>query len=128
GTPFGEGAVTISKAVHRPPNRGNSNLGRARRVDRTPQYADSREARECLLEEAKRFPSKSVLMDDTPVMFASGREKLTMSPVTTGSPAVANTMGIVWVATLAACADSTPPVVKMRSAGRWASSDRKSVV
>jgi hypothetical protein len=25
GSPLGEGAVTIPKAVHRPPNRGNSN-------------------------------------------------------------------------------------------------------
>jgi hypothetical protein len=58
-------------------------------------------------------------MEDTPVMFASGREKLAMSPVTTGPPDVANTIGMVLVAILAACADSTPPVVvNMRSAGR----------
>src|SRR5438094_3857481 len=31
--PFGEGAVTISKAVHRPPNRGNSSRTFPRRLD-----------------------------------------------------------------------------------------------
>ena len=50
----------------------------------------------------RRLPSSSGPRTVTPVMFAPGRARLAMSPLRTGSPADAMTIGIVVVARLAA--------------------------
>jgi len=54
------------------------------------------------LRRPRRFPSNSVFADDSPVMFAAGRERLEMRPAATGSLEIAKTMGIVLVACFAA--------------------------
>jgi len=52
---------------------------------------------------SRHFPAISVALADKPLTLPPGRARLAMSPVPTGSPAGAMTIGIWFVARFAAC-------------------------
>src|SRR5215470_15678845 len=56
------------------------------------------------------FPVSSGASVDSPVMFPPGRARLATNPFPTGSPSCAITMGIVFVASLAALVSAGPAV------------------
>jgi hypothetical protein len=62
-----------------------------------------------------RLGTSAVVIQLTPVTFAPGRLKLATIPPKTGSPPLMNTMGMVLVAPLAACAGAFPPAVTITS-------------
>ena len=62
------------------------------------------------LSSSSRFPSSSWTIVVEPVTFPPGRARLATSPVPTASPATAMTIGIVFVACLAARAPGVPAV------------------
>src|SRR5262245_42065349 len=61
-------------------------------------------------------------VDEGAVTLPPGRLRLATSPFSTGSLPLANTIGMLVVATLAASAETTLPVAKMASTGRLTSS------
>jgi hypothetical protein len=63
-----------------------------------------------------------LLMKDIPVTLPPGRLRLTTSPLSTGSLPLANTIGMLAVAALAASAETTLPVAKIASTGLLTSS------
>src|SRR5262245_17186935 len=65
---------------------------------------------------SNRFAASAVTRKDTPVTLPPGRLRLETRPSSTGSAPVANTIGIVAVAALAASAAGGPNV-RMRATG-----------
>ena len=59
------------------------------------------------------FPTNSLPMNVTPVTFAPGRLRLPTSPLATGSSAVVNTMGTVFVAVTTSRTPAVAPPVTM---------------
>jgi hypothetical protein len=59
---------------------------------------------------------KAVVKKFMPVALPPGRARLATRPNFTGSPPTAKTIGIVWVAALAASAEAKPPVAAIRDA------------
>src|SRR6516165_8910372 len=53
-----------------------------------------------------------------PVTLPPGRLRLATRPSLTGSPLAVNTIGIVWVAALAACGEGSPPVAAITTTCR----------
>src|SRR5262245_103417 len=58
---------------------------------------------------SRHLPTSSGANEDNPVTLPPGRARLLTSPLVTGSPGPAKTMGRVWVACLAAWAAGVPP-------------------
>ena len=69
-----------------------------------------------------RFGPSWLLMKLMPVTLPPGRFRLATNPYWTGSLPLANTIGMVAVADLAASAETTLPVAKIASTGRLTSS------
>jgi len=59
---------------------------------------------------SSRFDPISMPIKVVPVRLPPGRLRLATSPVSTGSPPIVKTIGMVAVAALAASADGSPPV------------------
>ena len=66
------------------------------------------------LRSSKRLPTRSGCIEVSPVTFPPGRARLATNPAPTGSMAVGMTIGIVWVACLAAIAAGVV-ITRMRS-------------
>lgn len=71
---------------------------------------------------SSRLPSSDAPIMLMPVTLPSGRLRLAMMPVVTGSAAVINTIGMVEVAALAARPGSLPPAAMIRATWRFTSS------
>jgi hypothetical protein len=71
---------------------------------------------------SNRLPTTGALKKLTPVMLPPGRLRLLTSPGSTGSPPIANTMGIVVVAAFAAKAAGVPLIAAITATFRFTSS------
>src|SRR5262245_46607841 len=65
-----------------------------------------------------RFPARSTVRVDRPVMLPPGRARLVTRPTPTGSPTVANTIGTTGVTCFAAITAGAPPVTIMLTLSR----------
>ena len=88
---------------------GATDLLRRWGIGRVDQIADGAGTGDKSCSRLSRFGSKVVARISIPVAFAPGRLMLLAKPSLTASPLIANTMGIVEVADLAANTAGTPP-------------------